>query len=590
MKRPLKSFAVGAAFAVAVSSPSWAQDFQQVAPKQIPAQKPGTVQVPPAPAVPAGAADTTLLPALKGIRLVNSVQQIARTGAQGVGLQVTGLPLLDEPEIRKKLWFFIGKPLAKSDLARISKIIVDWYRAHHLPVVDVTYPEQDLSTGILQAVVSEYRVGKIKVEGNRWFDGPMLADEMTLRHGDRIDFDWLGSDLNGLNRNPFRQVNVLLEKGDDVGYTDIALQVQDQFPLRVYASYDNQGLPVTGRERYSAGFNWGNVFGLDQQFSYQFTTSPDLWRRRDRGPGLSNAPRFAAHSATYFIPLPWGDGIDLFGSYVKQVPNLGPDFGQQGDSVQLSGRYDVRLPSPNGLAQGIKIGFDFKRSNNNLAFGGVEVFGSATEIDQFLLIYDATRPDKHGQTALENTFVYSPGGFGPSNRTAVFRQSGVNGASAQYVYDNLEVTRVTNLRWNISWVVRATGQVSGGELLPSEQLGAGGVDSVRGYDERSVSGSQGVLLSTELRSPAFHPLGNFANLGVDEQAQVLAFWDYGDVAYKHVQQNLPKSAELQSVGFGARYGIGSYLDARFDYGWQLERVPGAARLGNLATVSVTLSY
>jgi hemolysin activation/secretion protein len=113
---------------------------------------------------------------------------------------------------------------------------------------------------------------------------------------------------------------------------------------------------------------------------------------------------------------------------------------------------------------------------------------------------------------------------------------------------------------------------------------------VRGYDERSASGSQGVLLSTELRSPAFHPLADFANLGVDDQAQVLAFWDYGNVAYKYAQQNLPKSAELQSIGFGARYGIGRYLDARFDYGWQLKKVPGAAKLGNLATVSVTFSY
>ncbi len=590
MRRLLKPIAAGAAFAAAFCSTSWAQDFQQVAPKQPEAQKPGTVQTPPAPTLPAETADKTLLPALKGIRLVGSVQQVVRAGVQGAGLRVEGLPLLDKPEIQTTLRAFIGKPLMKSDLARISQAIVDWYRAHSLPVVDVAYPEQDLNSGVLQAVVSEYRLGKIKVEGNHWFDGPVLAGEMTLQHGDRIDFDQLGTDLNWLNRNPFRQVNAVLERDDEVGYTDIGLKVQDQFPLRVYASYDNQGLPVTGRDRYSAGFNWGNVFGLDQQLSYQFSTSPDLWRTRDRGPGLSNAPRFAAHSLTYFIPLPWGDGIDLFGTYVTQVPNLGPDFGQKGESVQLSGRYDVRLPSPDGLAQGIKIGFDFKRSNNNLAFGGVEVSASTTEIDQFLLIYDATRPDGYGQTAVENTFVYSPGGFAPSNRTAVFVQSGVNGASAQYVYDNLLVTRVTNLPWDASWVVRASGQIAGGELLPSEQLGAGGVDSVRGYDERSASGSQGVLLSSELRSPAVHPLGNFANLGVDDQAQVLAFWDYGDVAYRNLQQNLPKSAELQSIGFGARYGIGRYLDARFDYGWQLERVPGAAKLGNLATVSVTLSY
>jgi hypothetical protein len=39
---------------------------------------------------------------------------------------------------------------------------------------------------------------------------------------------------------------------------------------------------------------------------------------------------------------------------------------------------------------------------------------------------------------------------------------------------------------------------------------------------------------------------------------------------------------------GLRYGIGRYLDVRMDYGWQLERLPGASKLGNLATISVTL--
>lgn len=63
----------------------------------------------------------------------------------------------------------------------------------------------------------------------------------------------------------------------------------------------------------------GLHFGLDQQFSYQFTTSPNLWHARDREPSLSNAPRFAAHSATYLIPLSWRDGIDLFGTYVKRL-------------------------------------------------------------------------------------------------------------------------------------------------------------------------------------------------------------------------------------------------------------------------------
>jgi hemolysin activation/secretion protein len=136
---------------------------------------------------------------------------------------------------------------------------------------------------------------------------------------------------------------------------------------------------------------------------------------------------------------------------------------------------------------------------------------------------------------------------------------------------------------------RAEAQISNTELLPSEQLGAGGVDTVRGYDLRVANGSQGALASVELRSPTFSVLRT-AWSSAPDTTQILAFYDYGDVSYKNQQQGLPKSATLASVGLGVRYTLGRYLDASFDYGWQLDKAPGETTLGSLATVSVSLSY
>jgi hemolysin activation/secretion protein len=77
---------------------------------------------------------------------------------------------------------------------------------------------------------------------------------------------------------------------------------------------------------------------------------------------------------------------------------------------------------------------------------------------------------------------------------------------------------------------------------------------------------------------------------VDDSAQLLAFYDAGFVSYVHAQPSLPRSTTLQSTGVGARFGIGRYLDVRFDYGWQLRRAPGAAHTGNMAEIALTLSY
>ena len=585
-----RQFSLAFALMVLALPPARAQDFDQVAPKQpVPAQPGGLVSgvpaTPPA-TVPAGSGKQ-LLPQLKGLKLVSSLAQLQRSGVDSPGLQIESLPLLDDPDARARLEAFLDKPLAAGDLAKISQVLVEWYRGHNRPVVDVNFPEQDITSGTLQVLVTEYRLGKVRFEGNRYFSSELLAGEMRLEPGDPIDLDLLKTDLNTLNRNPFRSVNAVLQKSEVPGNTDLAMKTDDRFPLRGYLSFDNNGLPIAGRDRYSAGINWGNAFGLDQQLSYQFLTSPDLWRTRDRGPGLSNDPRFMAHSLTWLAPLPWGDTLSAFGSYVQQVPDLGPDLGQVGHNLQLSLRYQKILAPLGSLYQQVQFGFDHKRSDNNLAFGGTQVFNSATNIDQFLFIYDITRPDAWGQTVLENSAVFSPGGFSHANSTAAFLASGVQGVHDRYFYDTLQITRLTELPFGLTWLARATGQVANGELLPSEQLGAGGFDSVRGYNPRAASGSQGFLLSNELRSPSWGPLQE-AGADVQDSGQLLVFHDYGTVGFENAQTNLAGHSELQSVGVGLRYGLGRYLDVRFDYGWQLERLPGAPKLGNLATISVTM--
>jgi hemolysin activation/secretion protein len=287
--------------------------------------------------------------------------------------------------------------------------------------------------------------------------------------------------------------------------------------------------------------------------------------------------------------MPWGGFLNVFGSYAELVPDLGNSFGQEGHSLQLSGRYSRDLPALGSLSEQIQIGFDFKRTNNNLAFGGTQVFQNSTDIEQFLLIYDATIPDSLGQTAFENQVVGSPGGFSLADSTARYLASGVAGSNASYVYDNLQVTRLTYVPGKFTVFARAEGQIASSELLPSEQLGAGGVDTVRGYDLRAANGSQGVLASVELRSPTFSLLKT-AWSNAPDTTQVLAFFDYGDVSYKDKQQGLPKSATLDSVGLGVRYTLSRHLDASFDYGWQLAKAPNETTLGSMATVSVSLSY
>jgi hemolysin activation/secretion protein len=565
-----------------------AQDFQQVAPKQPAQSQSGRIAV--GPAIPAPQAATpndgkVILLALRGLRFVPHASDVIKVGVTSAGLDTATVPGLDDPTLQAQLEAYIGKPLTFGDLHAITRLVIAYLRAHQRPLVDVAVPEQDVTTGVVQIVVTEFTLGRIKVRGNRYFPARVIEQGVENESGMPLDLDQLKHDLDWLNRNPFRKVDAVLARGETAGTTDIQLEVHDRFPLRVYAGYDNSGAPATGRDHWSLGFNLGDMFGLDQQFSYQFTAGDDFPRHITDGKA-----RFVAHSISYIAPLPWHDLFEVFGSYARQSPDVGPNFGQVGQSAQVSSRYIHAFGGPSWLSQELQLGFDFKTTNNNLAFGGIQIFAASQDIDQFPLIYTATAVDRFGVTTVENDLVYSPGGITADNTNAAFALSGISFAKANYVYDTISLTRAMQLPYNASWVTRLKAQDSSGDLLSSEQLGGGGEDSVRGYDTRVVNGSQGVLINEELRSPPFAPLDWALGRHAGDSVQFLAFWDYARLSDPKTQPGNPDHFSLESAGVGVNYVVGRTLDLRMDYGWQLLKLPGAAKLGAQANIALTIGY
>lgn len=587
MSRLYRSSLACLAFALASSSFAQAQDYSQVAPKQPAPQAPAAVPEGNAPDAPAPAdPNKVVLERLVGLRFVPLARDVNPIGIHVKGLDVAAVPGLQDPEIKQRLAAYIGRPLTLGDLHAIQQNVIWWYRSKHRPLVDVAVPQQDVSTGVVQIVVTRFALGEVKVEGNRWFDTGLLTAGLTQKRGAPLDIVRLKQDLDWLNRNPFRRVDVQLQKGEETGTTDVIVQAQDRFPLRVFAGLDNTGTKATGLTRWSVGANYGNLFGLDQQIAYQLTASDDVLRRLDMG-----RAHFVAHSVSYIAPLPWHDQIEVFGVYARQKPDIGPYFGQTGHSGQASIRYVHPMGGPGWLSQELRAGFDFKTTDNNLDFGGVSIFAATQEVNQFLLTYTATATDNTGVTTLSNDLVYSPGGLTGANTNAAFALSGTYYAKAAYLYDSVSLTRATRLPYGASWLMRAKAQWSNGNLLPSEQLGAGGEDSVRGYDMRIANGSEGFLVSEELRSPPFSPSELlFGRRGIGDAVQFLAFWDYANVFDPDTQPGNPSHFRLSSVGGGVHYTVDRYLDVAFDYGWQLDTPPGAAGRSSRANFAITLSY
>jgi len=155
------------------------------------------------------------------------------------------------------------------------------------------------------------------------------------------------------------------------------------------------------------------------------------------------------------------------------------------------------------------------------------------------------------------------------------------GARSEYSYGRLDAVRATKLPvtsdWRLklvddcySWVLRASGQIASGTLLPSEELGVGGNATIRGYEERAANGDHGWIISNELRTPVWG-VGRFLHgQELPNRVQALAFLDYGAVRQRTATTDDPK-ADLLSIGGGLRLWVSRNFSFRVDYGHQLRR-------------------
>ncbi|RJF96383.1 ShlB/FhaC/HecB family hemolysin secretion/activation protein [Sphingomonas cavernae] len=556
-----------------------AQDFERVQPKLPPQPATPPVEVPPE-AAPVEGDTRVLVPELRGLVFVDGMGRLQAGGVApetvSDGIGVREAPLLSDPDFAAKLRPYIGPPLTQADLDAIGHLVRETYRAKEHPFVHVSVPPQNVENGIVQVVITEYRVGEVTVTGNRHFSTELIRDFGDLKSGEVLTTPRLREALEDYNQNPFLTVSAIAKPGRETGLTDIELQAQDRAPWRVYAGYDNQGVPTLDRDEWYVGFNWGNVAGTGQILSYQFT-------RAFNG-------RYESHSASYVVPIDAYNRVLFFGAYATQTPRLAPIFRSRGHSGQVSMRWSSDLPLWGGLKQRLQAGFDFKRTDSNLEFARFRILDNAVGIFQFPVIYTASLPDSHGETVAENLLVISPGNITHNNNDAAFRLL-VPGSDATYVYDRISLTRTTTLPHGMSWIARGLVQVASDNLPYSEQIGGGGIGSVRGYDTNTALGSEGLVLTTELRSPAFSLIGNFGKgQAISDQMQVGVFIDYAWLRQRNRIPDLRRSEELASVGVNLHYTVDHYLDLQVEVGTQLNRPSFARDKDTQAAIVATISF
>jgi hemolysin activation/secretion protein len=534
----------------------FAQDFERYRPKTIPAA-PAPSSAPREELPPVEGSDRVLVASLDAVIVLDQQDKIDPNNAfedyNGVYYEFdAGDSLVHSEGFQAIVRRYLGDSITLRKLNQMSRDLILYYRKQGQPVVDIVIPEQRITAGTVQIVVTESRVGNVVVQDGCYFDAEDLRKWVCTRPGARIYEAALSNDLFWLNQNAFRRVNVDLKPGRADGTTDVVFEVDDVKPWNAYLGYEDTGVPNLYLERLYAGLIWGNALGRGGTLSYQYTADREF-------------RRLHAHALSYLEPLNRKWSFQTYGSWARVDPIVNVGVAQDGESWQVGLGMFRHLRKNRTEDTSLSFGFDFKTTNNNLEFGGVRVSNSSADLAQLRLGYQSVKRydcDEYSIVALD-TFVGPGGGFSSAANATSFNTIRPD-TSPDYIYARLRLERLWSLKKRWQLVGRFRGQAASERLLFSETLGFGGYDSIRGYDQRAFSGDHGWILNVELGPKPWR-------YGCGDRRQTLrvyGLFDAGTAFVESPRQSFePEDETLISTGVGMRWNFAERANLRLDYAY-----------------------
>lgn len=333
---------------------------------------------------------------------------------------------------------------------------------------------------------------------------------------------------------------------NDGGRYDITLHVETQKIDGVTISAANSGDDYTGDWRVSAVYTNKDISGRGDALGVAYVTSPDEH--------FSDVKQAAV---AYHAPLQRANGGLTF-TYSYSDVDLGQIANFGGIGIQATGRgqagslhYQQHLLYTKAHKQIFDIGYNYKHYSN------------ANDYDYYgqPLLRDGATFDVH--TASVNYIDIARGdrrilgywlGYTRSLGNGDHFEDYRPGSAKRYGYFKAGV----NYQWKTGdWILgaRVNGQFTRDDLVTTEQIGAGGTTTVRGFKERVASADSGYVANFECYTPELF-----------QNSRFVIFTDVARLVNNHSYSGELRSENLASVGIGYRYNdVKNGLSLAIDY-------------------------
>lgn len=403
-------------------------------------------------------------------------------------IELKGAEQLSAADQKSLLAPYIGQCLGAAELNALLKAITDHYLARGLVTSRAYLPQQDLSSGHLQVLVVEGRLEGVRSEDNSGLSQRELAMAYPGEAGQLLNLREIEQLLDQLNRLPSNQAQMELTPGEAVGGTQLLVRNQPDKPWRASLSRNNEGQPSTGEQMLNLGLEWDSPLGLADQLVLR--GGHDVVSDHNQG---------SKNGALYYN-LPWGWWNFSYSysesDYRSQLFASGYPFKQTGDSQSHQLRAERVVHRDATSKTSLSAGIAHLRTNNYI--DDSRLSGSSNRLSE------AQFGINHGRR-LGNAYVNID--LGMQQGTGAFDAQD-NGHPmpgepvARYRKYSATLSLVQGFElWGeqLSFSSLATGQRSEDVLFSPQRISLGGLASVRGLREQSLSGDSGGYWRSDLR-------------------------------------------------------------------------------------------
>lgn len=446
------------------------------------------------------------------------------------GFDITGDNPLADGEASRILAPYLRSDATIDTLQKATAALEKALKDKGFALYRVSLPPQEVGKSVTLNIV-KFVIGKVTIEGQGAYSASNIRNSLPeLSEGATPNFNRLAVQTAIANESPGKQVQVALKESEEADKIDARIVVQAGKPWRLSLSESNAGTNATGNDRLTLVGGHSNLWDSDHQLNAAYTTS--LERPGDvRQIGLS-----------YRAPL-YRSGLVLGASLTRSdvVGNFGA-FSSTGAGQTWGINLSHYLAPKGGYRGYLSVGIDDKQFDVTQINGQPLAGQQERRSRPFTVGYNA-RSESDQAVWTYNLDLAGNLGGGSGNDLAAYQSEDARIATANWRLIRGGGTYFTGFAQGWTWGLRGQFQFSGDALISGEQFGLGGASSVRGTNERALSGDSGLLLSTELTSRELLP-----------GLRLLGFIDAGWLSNRNPNGNpKPASDSLSSAGFGIRY-------------------------------------